>query len=70
MDLMLHSWRDRRDIDGCRDAFRFGRRTRECLKENLLSVRLLRLVETRIGRGNGSNWVLSLLLHGKGAEYE
>ena len=70
---MLYSWRNRWDIDGCRrlaagmrSAAEDGHRN---VQQSLLSVRRLRLVESCIGRRNGSAWVLPLLLHGEGTEY-
>ena len=70
---MLYSWRDRRDINGCRglaagvhSASGDGHGN---VQQSLLFIRLLRFVEARIGRRNGSAWVLFLLLHGKGTEY-
>ena len=70
---MQHSWRNRWDIDGCRRLAAGMRSTAEDghrnVQQSLLSVRRLRLVESCIGRRNGSAWVLPLLLHGEGTEY-
>ena len=70
---MLYSWRNRRDIDGCRrltagmrSAAEDGHRN---VQQSLLSVRHLRLVEACIGRRNGIAWLLPLLFHGEGTEY-
>ncbi len=66
---LVHSWRDRMWIDGCRGLAAGVRSASENrhrpFQQSLLSVWLLWAVEARAYRWTGSDWGLSLLLCGK-----